>query len=265
MIPASPHCARICRCFAANWPRRPDAGLFRLAIDRVFTLPGRGTVATGTARAGRAQVGDTLAVMPVGTLVRVRSIHAQNRDTEVGLSGERCALNLAGIEKRRSRVAIGWPIRRALEPTTRIDVLLRRLANGARTGQIGRRFTFISARRIESRTHSSSKVTRCMPARSARAQLVFDAPVCAVAGDSFVARDPQAGIPSAAAWLSTLALRHAGGAAPSGSRTWMRSGASSKETDWNPCCAMPRKVSRCVSWFGSAAAPRTTLRCRLTC
>ena len=37
--------------------------------------------------------------MPAGTLVRVRSIHAQNRDTDVGLAGERCALNLAGIEK----------------------------------------------------------------------------------------------------------------------------------------------------------------------
>ena len=66
---------------AANWPRHPEDGLFRLAVDRVFTLPGRGTVATGTARAGRVQTGDTLAVMPAGTLVRVRSIHAQNRDT----------------------------------------------------------------------------------------------------------------------------------------------------------------------------------------
>ncbi len=66
---------------AANWPKRAQDGLFRLAIDRVFTLPGRGTVATGTARAGHVQVGDTLAVMPAGLEVRVRSIHAQNRDT----------------------------------------------------------------------------------------------------------------------------------------------------------------------------------------
>jgi selenocysteine-specific elongation factor len=35
---------------AANWPLHPEDGLFRLAVDRVFTLPGRGTVATGTVR-----------------------------------------------------------------------------------------------------------------------------------------------------------------------------------------------------------------------
>ena len=69
---------------AKNWPKRPDDGLFRLAVDRVFTLPGHGTVATGTARAGCVKVGDTLAVMPAGTLVRVRGVHAQNRDTGMG-------------------------------------------------------------------------------------------------------------------------------------------------------------------------------------
>ena len=102
---------------AANSPKRSQEGLFRLAVDRVFTLPGRGTVATGTARAGRVQVGDTLAVMPAGTLVRVRSIHAQNRDTEVGLAGERCALNLAGVERTALSAATGWRIRaRSLRP-----------------------------------------------------------------------------------------------------------------------------------------------------
>ena len=46
---------------AEGWRMRSDAGLFRLPVDRVFTLPGRGTVATGTAIAGRVHVGDSLA------------------------------------------------------------------------------------------------------------------------------------------------------------------------------------------------------------
>jgi selenocysteine-specific elongation factor len=115
---------------AANCPKHPDDGLFRLAIDRVFTLPGRGTVATGTARAGRVRVGDTIAVMPAGTLVRVRSIHAQNRDAGMGLAGQRCALNLVGIEKTALARGDWLADPRVFLPSTRIDVDFRRLAAG---------------------------------------------------------------------------------------------------------------------------------------
>src|SRR4029077_4081265 len=73
--------------------------LFRLAVDRVFTLAGHGTVVTGTVFSGQVHINDTLAVMPRGTSTRVRSIHTQNRPAERGSAGERCALNLAGIEK----------------------------------------------------------------------------------------------------------------------------------------------------------------------
>jgi selenocysteine-specific elongation factor len=176
---------------AANCPRRADEGLFRLAVDRVFTLPGRGTVATGTARAGRVQVGDTLAVMPIGALVRVRSIHAQNRDAEIGRAGERCALNLVGIEKTALARGDWLADPQALVPTTRIDVCFRRLADGAAL-----------ANRAPLHIHlgTAHRVARlvllegeCLnAAASARAQLVFDAPICASCGDAFVARDAQA-------------------------------------------------------------------------
>ena len=116
---------------AARSAEAAQDGLFRLAIDRVFTRAGAwGTVATGTARAGRVQVGDTLAVMPAGTPVRVRSIHAQHRGTGVGVAGERCALNFAGIEKTALARGDWLADPRALAPTTRIDVRLRRLAAG---------------------------------------------------------------------------------------------------------------------------------------
>jgi selenocysteine-specific elongation factor len=176
---------------AENWPKRPEHGLFRLGVDRVFTLPGRGTVATGTVRSGRVQIGDTLAVMPAGTLVRVRSIHAQNRDTGVGRAGQRCALNLVGIEK--SALARGdWLADpRAFVPSTRIDVRLRRLPNGG-----------VLADRAPLHIHigTAHRVARlvCLEGNqlkagaSALAQLVFDVPICATPGDAFIARDAQA-------------------------------------------------------------------------
>ncbi len=175
---------------AATWPRRPADGLFRLAIDRVFTLPGRGTVATGTARAGRVQVGDTLAVMPAGALVRVRSIHAQNHDTGVGLAGERCALNLVGVEKTALARGDWLADPRAFVPTTRIDVQLRLLAGGVVANRMPLHIHCGTAHRV---AHVLLLEGDTLEAgASARVQLVFDVPICASTGDCFIARDAQA-------------------------------------------------------------------------
>lgn len=97
---------------------------FRYAIDRVFTVKGAGVVVTGTAVAGKVQLGDELSLSN-GKKVRVKTIHAQNRESEQGQAGQRLALNLAGVEKAEI-VRGDWIT--ALEPhfaTERITVKLR--------------------------------------------------------------------------------------------------------------------------------------------
>ena len=176
---------------AANWPKHPEDGLFRLGVDRVFTLPGRGTVATGTARAGRVQVGDTLAVMPAGIEVRVRSIHAQNRDTGIGRAGQRCALNLVGIEKTALARGDWLADPRALVPSTRFDVHLRRLADARVLAD--RALLHIHVGTAHRVAHVVLLEDNQLEAgATARVQLVFDAPICASPGDAFIARDAQA-------------------------------------------------------------------------
>jgi selenocysteine-specific elongation factor len=170
---------------------RADQGLFRLAVDRVFTLPGHGTVVTGTVYSGRVSSGDALVVMPANRAVRVRSIHAQNRAADSGRAGERCALNLVGTEK--SAISRGdWVADpRALAPSTRIDVRLRLLpANGVRLASWSPLHVHLGA------AHRLAHIVLLeSPGLSAgeagRMQLVFDAPVCAVPGDRFIARDAQ--------------------------------------------------------------------------
>jgi selenocysteine-specific elongation factor len=176
---------------AASRPRHAEDGLFRLAVDRVFTLPGRGTVATGTARAGRVQVGDTLAIMPAGTPVRVRSIHAQNRDTPVGRAGQRCALNLVGIDKTALARGDWLADPRALAPSTRIDVHFRRLADGeVLKNRAPLHIHLGTAHRVAHMVLLEGE--RLDAGASGRAQLVFDTPICTSAGDRFIARDAQA-------------------------------------------------------------------------
>jgi selenocysteine-specific elongation factor len=74
---------------ALRWSAPRDDGLFRLAVDRVFTMAGRGTIVTGTVFAGRVTTGDTMVLAPAATPVRVRSIHAQNRAADSGHAGHR--------------------------------------------------------------------------------------------------------------------------------------------------------------------------------
>jgi selenocysteine-specific elongation factor len=76
-----------------------DALAFRLAVDRAFTLPGVGTVVTGSVMTGAVRVGEELLLMPGERKVRVRGIHAQNEQAETAHAGQRCALALAGVAK----------------------------------------------------------------------------------------------------------------------------------------------------------------------
>ncbi|MEW2740163.1 selenocysteine-specific translation elongation factor [Providencia sp. PROV130] len=69
---------------------------FRLAIDRVFLVKGAGIVVTGTALAGKIQVGESLWVTGADKQVRVRGIHRQNQLSEFAVAGDRVALNLTG-------------------------------------------------------------------------------------------------------------------------------------------------------------------------
>ena len=87
------------RTQAALRDAKQGNGHFRLAIDRVFTLGGIGTVVTGTVHAGRVRVGDEVLIERGARRARVRSLHAQDRPAGEGIAGQRCALNLAGAAK----------------------------------------------------------------------------------------------------------------------------------------------------------------------
>jgi len=106
---------------------RPPEGQFRLPIDRVFSLPGIGTVATGTVASGRVAPDDRLLLSPRGVEVRVRGLHAHNRPVECAAAGERCAVNIVGSFPDGGEPGRGdWLAAPGLHaPTGRVDVALR--------------------------------------------------------------------------------------------------------------------------------------------
>lgn len=168
---------------------------FRLAIDRVFTLKGHGTVVTGTVHSGALYLADDtvdIRLMPAGSPVRIRSIHAQNRPSDAALSGQRCALNLAGVDKDAMSRGDWIADARCFTPSRHVDAWLRLLAHDddpIRTWapvhvQLGAAHCTAHVVPL-SREHLPCGETGFV-------QLVFDRPVCTMPGDRFIVRSAQA-------------------------------------------------------------------------
>src|SRR3569833_1379528 len=167
----------------AGNPNR-DARLFRLAIDRVFTLAGHGTIVAGTVFSGSVRVGDNVVIFPSNIPVRVRSIHSQNRASDVGRAGERCALNITGVEKSAVKRGDWLADPRVLSPTTRIDVRIEVQPDSTTVSK-----SWAPVHFHHGAAHATAHV---VPLGNPYAQFVFDAPICALPGDRFIFRDASA-------------------------------------------------------------------------
>ena len=188
------HLQKSAHAAARNRVAACASGLFRMPIDRAFTLPGIGLVVTGTITAGRVVPGDRLLLSPQGTPVRVRGLHGHNRRIETAAAGERCAINVAasfpeGGEPRRG----DWILAAERHaPATRLDLSLRvsRYAEGPlRDGlpvhlHLGTTDTVARAALLGSR--------EIAPGERGFAQLDLEHPVGALYGDRAVLRDHAA-------------------------------------------------------------------------
>ena len=182
-----------------NPPRANQHSAFRLAIDRVFTLGGVGTVATGTIHSGTVQVGDELALSPgpADLRVRVRSLHAQDRAVTRASAGQRCALALAGVAK--DQVPRGhWLTAPAVAlRADRLDTTLtlwpaepKPLRSGATVHvHLGAAQVLASVAVL---AHQGQPAAALMPGEAGTVQLLLHQPLGAWAGDRVVLRDASA-------------------------------------------------------------------------
>jgi selenocysteine-specific elongation factor len=172
---------------AALLPARDAADLFRMPVDRAFTVKGTGTVVTGTVWSGTCTRDAALRVHPGAHVVRVRGVQAHGAGIERASPGTRAALALAGVELDvvgRGAVIVadeGWRESRVL----RAEVALlddAAVAPGPRTrvrfhlgtADVGARIVVAGG--------------TLAPGGRGAARIVLDAPVVARAGDRFVLR-----------------------------------------------------------------------------
>jgi selenocysteine-specific elongation factor len=155
---------------------RRREGPARLYVDRVFTLRGIGTVATGTLWSGSIGEGDVLVRQPGGVEMRARSVQVHDTPVTRADAGQRVAVGLPGVERSSLQRGDALVAAGAYPVSYRLDVVLDELE------PIG------EAARI-SVHHATSRV----PARVVRvgeryAQLRLDRPLVAARGDRLVLR-----------------------------------------------------------------------------
>ncbi len=175
--------------------RRSSEGPFRLPVDRVFSRPGFGTVATGTVWSGQVEDGATVTALPGGATARVRGIEVHGEKVAVAYAGRRTALNLAGAESddvSRGHVIVVGEVPAA----SMIDVRYRHLpdAPALRDGA-GVRVLLGTAERM-GRMHlaeppSAGEDDGFRPGRAHWAQVRLDEPLPCLPGDRFVVRRPS--------------------------------------------------------------------------
>ncbi|HEX4209908.1 MAG TPA: selenocysteine-specific translation elongation factor [Candidatus Binataceae bacterium] len=172
-----------------GFDRRRPAGLFRLPLDRVFTIKGHGIVVTGTAIGAEVAVGQRLRLLPGGDEVRVRSLQVHNEPVERAGLGQRVAINLSGAERIEVQRGMVLCDERLDQATARFDARLeiRPAAKRPLTNHQHVRL-FLGTAETQARV-IVLEGGEIAPKHRALAQLVLDEPIAALKGDRFVIRD----------------------------------------------------------------------------
>lgn len=168
--------------------RREEKELFRLPIDRVFTMEGFGTVVTGTLVEGMCEAGEEVMVYPQERLLKIRGVQSHGQKEEKASAGQRTAINLAGIKKEelsRGQV-LAYP--GSLVNSTMVDATLRLFDSTQRKLKNGDRvhLSYGSAQAIGKVILLDCDVVEA--GQEALVQIRFDDPICVKRNDKFIIR-----------------------------------------------------------------------------
>jgi len=174
-------------------PARLDLGRPRLPIDRVFSMPGFGTIVTGTLSDGQLSIGDEVTILPSGQKGRIRGLQTHKKKEETAVPGSRTAVNISGVateEIQRGEV-VTHP--KQYQPTRRVDARIRLLKD---VSQPLKHATEVKVFVGASETMATARVLgveMINPGEEGWIQLELRDPVVAVRGDRYILRRPSPG------------------------------------------------------------------------
>lgn len=169
-------------------PEKTDDGIFRLPVDRVFTMKGFGTVVTGTLVSDHIKTGEEVQILPQNVVARIRGMQVHNHPVEEAWSGQRTAINLQGIDK--SIINRGSVLSRpqTVWPSQRLDIFVEYLATNSKNLK--------NRTLVRLHTGTSEIISRIIllegdelkPGQQGFAQIILSDKDVVVAGDHFVIR-----------------------------------------------------------------------------
>ena len=169
-------------------PERPRSNLFRLPVDRVFSMRGFGTVITGSLLSGQVRTGDTIMIYPGGITAKVRGMQVHNQSVSQALAGQRTAINFQGLEKTAIERGETLAFPDTLHPSYMVDVSLAFLKSNKKALK--------NRTRVRFHTGTSEILGNLIlldreeikPGENTVAQLRLDAAVSLVKDDRYVIR-----------------------------------------------------------------------------
>ena len=170
---------------------RPDGSLPRLAVDRVFSLPGFGTIVTGTLTGGSLSLGDQVEIVPGKHKARVRGLQTHKRKLTTAQPGSRVAINLAGVD--RNLIRRGQVITKpgSISDTILVDVAYRHLAEAGEALKHNMQVKlFVGSTEVLARTRVIGQKD-IQPGQEGWLQLALSEPVAVARGDRFILRRPS--------------------------------------------------------------------------
>lgn len=174
-------------------PHRPDKARPRLAIDRVFSLAGFGTVVTGTLIDGRFQLGDAVEIQPSGHKGRIRGLQTHKTKRDVALPGSRVAVNLTGVDKDQVTRGDVLASPGVISGTLLLDAAYRHLpAADAPLKHNAEVKLFVGAKEVLARTRILGEA-HINPGQTGWLQLALSEPAAVARGDRFILRRPSPG------------------------------------------------------------------------
>ena len=165
---------------------RPAGEVFRLFVDRIFTVRGFGTVVTGSVTSGTLRVGDTSYLLPGDKELRVRRLERHGKETDQARAGDRASINLVGLNRQdfhRGMIISD----RLLRSTTMLDGKLRLFQYGKSLDLWNRAIFHLGTYEQQARVHliESNQLTG---GQTGLVQIHLDAPCVVQFGDRFVIR-----------------------------------------------------------------------------
>ncbi len=172
-----------------NAPIAADAGLFRMAVDRSFSVQGHGTVVTGTVASGSLTVGDELVLWPLDRPVRVRGMQRHDRPVEAISRGMRAAINLGGI--RHTEIVRGYVLATPgyLTPTRIVTIEIQASLEAPRPLRHRARYRLHIGSAEVAASLSLFDRRELAPGEATLGQLHLAEPIVTVYGEPFVLRE----------------------------------------------------------------------------